>query len=330
MSSDTDYILSSRVRLARNLQDLPFLRKLTKNNAESVLQKLQDAISGFNKSNFNEELHHHELNALHQQIFLERHIISPKYATNKLPKGVFTNGNQNISIMANEEDHVRIQSFKEGNNLLHTLSAANRIDDALERHLDFSFDQNLGYLTACPTNVGTGLRASFMIHLPCLDRTDYLKKLLPYITESGMTLRGIYGEGTVSMGSIFQISNQVTIGKSENQIIKKLTIVIQEVIKKEVQVRDNLLSNRKNYLQDKVHRAYGILSHCHRISAKEAMKYLSEIRLGFMADILPAPPKPIYQIMMEVQPGHLHINHDKIMDEVDTDIARADFLRSLF
>ena len=333
-SETTEYsqIISSRVRLARNLSNYKFHQKLTREDGVRLVQNLEAVVGEINLSRPFEPLIAQDLRKLDEQVFLEKHILSPRYVATKLAKGVFVDMYQNNSIMVNEEDHIRIQGVCPGDNLPQALAAANEIDNLLEEHLDFAFDDKFGYLTACPTNVGTGLRASYMIHLPCLERDNRIKGLLPYLTEAGMTLRGIYGEGTISMGSIYQLSNQVTLGQKEAQIIKNLNTVAETIIKQENQIKDKLLEKRQSYLQDKAYRAYGILAYCRRISVYDAMKYLSHVRLGFLADILqlPKPPVPIYQIMMEVQPGHIHFNNGGYMEETSTEIARANFLRQLF
>jgi len=332
MATDESQILSSRIRLARNLIKYPFQRKLSSNDASSIVTEVENIVGKINNLQPYNPLVAQDLRHIDQQIFLEKHILSPKYLNNKQSKGVFVDMYQNVSIMVNEEDHVRIQAVCPGNDLARALSAANELDNLLEEHLDFAFDEKLGYLTACPTNVGTGLRASYMIHLPCLDKTNLLKKLFPFITKSGMTLRGIYGEGTIPMGSIYQLSNQITLGKNEAQIIKILTSVAENIIKRENQTRDNILSKRQSYLEDKAYRAYGILAYSRKISVHEAMTLLSDLRLGFFANIvdLQKPPVPIYQIMMEIQPGHLHFVAGVTMDENETDIARSEFLRKIF
>ena len=330
--TENDQILSSRVRLARNLGKYPFQRKLAESGANAIAQEVQTAIDYINEKDLHSKLLVHELTGINQQIFLEKHMASPKFVLGALPKSIYTDEEENVSIMVNEEDHVRIQCIVPGKDLPRALTIANKLDDLIENHLDFAFDRELGYLTSCPTNVGTGLRASYMIHLPCLDRTNLLKKLFPYITRSGLTLRGIYGEGTIPMGSVFQLSNQITTGISENEIIAVLEDVTYNIIKRENQTRDKILSTRQNYLQDKVYRAYGILTYCRKISVQEAMSLLSDIRLGYHAKILdlPKPQKPIYQLMVEIQPGHLYHMAGQTMNDVETDIARADFLRETF
>ena len=332
MATEENQILSSRVRLARNLTHYPFYKKLSPDDATAIVYKTENIIGKINCQRPDNPLIAQDLRPMDQQILLEKHILSPKYLDIKLAKGVFVDMHQNSSIMVNEEDHVRIQSVYPGNNLPRAFSIANELDNLLEAYLDFAFDAKLGYLTACPTNVGTGLRASYMIHLPCLEKTNLLKKLFPYIIKSGMTLRGIYGEGTISMGSIYQLSNQITLGKNEAQIIKALGNVAKNIIKRENQTMDNILSKRRDYLQDKAYRAYGVLAYSRKINVQEAMNFLSDIRLGLSADTLDLPKLqvPLYQVMMEIQPGHLHSIAGMPMDEHETDIARANFLRKLF
>ena len=331
-ATENNQILSSRIRLARNIENYNFHKKLDEDDAFAIIQEVETVVRRTNRKRPNAPLILHDLTGLDQQLFLERHIISPKFLMSKQPKKIFTDFNQNISLMINEEDHVRIQCVYPGSDLSWALSTANKLDDLLESHLNYSFDSKLGYLTACPTNVGTGLRASFMIHLPCLDKTDLIGKLQPFLIKNGLTLRGIYGEGTIPLGSIFQISNQTTLGKTERNIVDNLISCTNKIIARENQIRDKILTTRPHYLQDKAYRAYGVLSHCRRITANDAMSYLSDIRLGYLADILdiPKPEKPIYQLMIEIQPGHLTRHFDKYMNEQKTDIARADFLRTIF
>ena len=331
-ATDSNQILSSRVRLARNIENYNFHRKLDEGDAFAITQEVETVVRRINRKRPNAPLMLHDLTGLEQQLFLERHVASPKFLMGKLPKKIFTDFNQNISLMINEEDHVRIQCVYPGSDLSWALSTANKLDDLLEAHLNYAFDSKLGYLTACPTNVGTGLRASFMMHLPCLDKTDSIRKLQPFLIKNGLTLRGIYGEGTISLGSIYQISNQVTLGKSERDIVDSLIFCTNKIITRENEIRDKILTTRRNYLQDKAYRAYGVLSHCRRITVHDAMSYLSDIRLGLLAGILDIarPEKPIYQLMIEVQPGHLHRFVGKTMDEQETNIARAEFLRLSF
>ncbi|MCL2200232.1 MAG: protein arginine kinase [Defluviitaleaceae bacterium] len=328
--TDHSEILSSRVRLARNIKKYPFRRKLTDADASAMVTEATEAVT--NASSFFRNLDIQTLAKTEQNVFLEKHIVSPEFLNGNLPKGLLISDDQNVSVMVNEEDHVRIQSIKPGEGLTLAYETAGQIDDLIEERVEFAFHTEYGYLTACPTNTGTGLRASYMIHLPCLSKSDMPNTILPQIAKFGVTMRGIYGEGTAPMGSIYQISNQNTLGKSEEDIILGLQNVTRNVLAKEHMARHKLLVTQKSQMEDTVYRAYGTLANARLISAKEAMDLLSDIRLGYITKILnkPKPTKQIYQIMMEIQPGHLQRNAGEEMTEQERDKTRADYLRQIF
>jgi len=330
-STEHDQILSSRIRLARNLQEVPFKSKLSATDASANIRKLEDTVGKINLSRPMETLVAQDLRMVDELVFLEKHIISPAYIQSEMAKGVFVDMHQNVSIMVNEEDHVRIQSVLPGNDLPRALAKAIELDDLLENLLDYAYDTELGYLTACPTNVGTGLRASYMIHLPCLESTNTFKELFPIIVQSGMTVRGLYGEGTKPMGGIYQLSNQVTLGVKEAQVIKDLAACAEQLIEHELQMLSKIQEKRPYYLVDKAHRAYGILQNSRKMGLEEAMGFLSSIRLGVVSDYFEYNADiTIYEIMMEIQPGHLHFAAGKTLSDLDTDLARADYLRTKF
>lgn len=328
--TDENEILSSRVRLARNIKKYPFRRKLNVACATDMVDEATQAVTV--AGNFFRNLDIAVLGKTEQTVFLEKHIVSPEFLNGNLPKGLLISDDQNISVMLNEEDHVRIQAIKPGEGLSAAFETAGQIDDLIEERVEFAFHTEYGYLTACPTNTGTGLRASYMIHLPCLSKSDLPNTILPQITKFGVAIRGIYGEGTAPMGSIYQISNQNTLGKSEQDIILGLQNVTQTVIEQEQQARQNLITTRKAHLEDTVYRAYGTLASARLISANEAMTLLSDIRLGYITGILQKPklPKQIYQIMIEIQPGHLQRNAGTEMSEQERDTVRAKYLRGIF
>ena len=331
-ATDEGQILSSRVRLARNIKKYPFKRKLNITNAATLVSDIIGAIVSAGDFCYFRQLDINLLGATEQNVFLEKHIVSPEFLKGNLPKGLMISDSENVSVMINEEDHVRIQSVMPGQDINAAYKMAGRIDDLIEESVEFAFHKEYGYLTACPTNTGTGLRASYMIHLPCLGKTDLNKTLLPHIVKFGITLRGIYGEGTAPMGCIYQISNQNTLGKSEEDIIQGLKSVTENVIRQEQESLDKLLSTRREYLEDKIYRAYGILTNSRSITAKEAMDLLSDLRLGYMTGILekPRPAKQIYQIMMEIQPGHLQRMAGEEMTDQERDSARSKYLRNSF
>jgi len=329
---DNSDIISSRIRLARNVQGFPFLRNLTRQSATELVNKVHKAAEQFSDKQFFHKIIPQELGDTTQQVFLEKHILSPHFLHNPLPKGLLVSEDTNISVMINEEDHIRIQVMKPNNRLFDTWDTAAELDHFLEAHIDFSFDKELGYLTACPTNVGTGLRASFMMHLPCLEDAGAIEKLHEHLRTRGATIRGLYGEGSAPLGSIYQVSNQVTLGKDENTILQDLDTTAFEITELEQQTRDKIMATRRHFLQDRAYRAYATVSHCRVICVKEAMQLLSDIRLGFAENVLemPKPDKPIYQIMMEIQPGHLHRMARNILNEENTKISRANYLRDTF
>ena len=332
--TDESPILSSRVRLARNIKKYRFQKKLTPDSAKSMVMEAQAALTLANEnvSRFFHRMDIHGLNETEQKVFLEKHIVSPEFLKGGQPRGLLISDDQNVSIMLNEEDHVRIQSIQPGDALREALFSANQIDDLIEESVEFAFHPEYGYLTACPTNIGTGLRASYMIHLPFLEKSDSLKNLLPVISKFGVTLRGIYGEGTAPMGSIYQISNQTTLGKSEEDILQGLQNVTRNVINHENSARDRMLNVHRDEIENNIYRAYGILAYSRKITAKEAMDLLSQIRLGYLLGILdaPKPERQIYQIMMEIQPGHLQRLAGLEMSERERDVDRATYLRKLF
>lgn len=328
--TDESEILSSRVRLARNIKKYPFRRKLSPTDALAMVSEATEAVTV--AGNFFHRLDIQTLNKTEQTVFLEKHIVSPEFLNGNLPKGLLISDDQNVSVMLNEEDHVRIQSIQPGEGMTQAFETAGQIDDLIEERVEFAFHSEYGYLTACPTNTGTGLRASYMIHLPCLSKADLPNTILPQITKFGVAIRGIYGEGTAPMGSIYQISNQNTLGKSEQDIILGLQNVTTNVIAQERQARENLVQKSREYLEDTVYRAYGILTNARMISAAEAMNFLSDIRLGYITGLLrkPKPAKQIYQIMIEIQPGHLQRSAGNEMSEQERDSLRAKFLREIF
>lgn len=329
---DDGAIISSRVRLARNFGKYPFKKKLTHACAAKMVEEVAGAIQVNSEKRAFFSLDMDNLSAVEKKVFIEKHIVSNDFLFASLPKVLLISENQSISVMVNEEDHLRIQAVFAGDSMARSYDAACRLDDLIEEKMDYAFHADYGYLTACPTNTGTGMRASYMVHLPCIDRDDIANKLMPHVAKFGITLRGIHGEGTAPLGSIYQISNQATLGKTEEEIMDGLESVTKTILDHERKNRENLLENKPHYIKDKVCRSYGILASARLISANEAISLLSDVRLGFMLGLFdrPRPHKSIYQIMMEIQPGHLQRAVGMEMDEQGRDLARADFLRGIF
>ncbi|MCL2707564.1 MAG: protein arginine kinase [Defluviitaleaceae bacterium] len=333
-STDENQIVSSRVRLARNIRKYPFGQMLSKEKAQRMIAETVSAVK--NGRTALDKLYHSislgDFNETEQKVFLEKHIVSPEFIRNGKPRGLLLKDDENVSIMLNEEDHIRIQTITPGDSLDAAFELAGRMDDLIEESVEYAFDKDYGYLTSCPTNTGTGLRASFMIHLPALEKTGQLKNLMPAISKFGVTLRGTHGEGTEPMGAMYQISNQITLGKSETDIIAVLQNVTKTVTEREASLREKMLSQHRQDMENNICRAYGLLVYSKKISLKEAMDLLSEIRLGYVTGLLgqKKPVKRIYQIMIEIQPGHLQRMAGAELNEGEMDAWRAEYIQKAF
>ena len=321
-------VISSRVRLARNLAKLPFPGWAKKSERVRILEEIKPEVDLLPaiKEGFSEQLN--ELTATEKQVLVERHLISREHAAKGMGSAVVINSPQTISIMINEEDHLRMQAITCGLDLEKTFQMIDEIDTALEAQLDFAFDEELGYLTACPTNVGTGMRASAMVHLPGLVLGEQINQVVNSVNKIGLAVRGLYGEGTEAMGNLFQVSNQTTLGEKEDQIIGRLQKVIETLIQRETQARENLLATKRTTLMDQIGRAYGILTHAYSISSKEALNLISILRLGIDLGFFPEEGRAIInQLLMDTQPAHLqNLSQQKLAAE-ERDHLRADIVR---
>ncbi|QEK11131.1 protein arginine kinase [Crassaminicella thermophila] len=327
---DNDIVISSRIRLARNLEDFPFPVALTKSRSKEVLKTVSNALLEGNSvlRNDFDSITLEEVPQLERQVLVEKHLISPNLAANFEKSGVLLNKDESISIMINEEDHIRIQCLLPGFQLDEAWDTADKIDDVLEEELKYAFDEKLGYLTSCPTNVGTGIRASVMMHLPALHMTGYINRILQAANQIGLAVRGIYGEGTEFMGNLFQISNQLTLGRSEKDIIDNLKDITRQIIQKERDARSTLLSNNRAQLEDKIYRSFGILCNARILTSQECMKLLSEVRVGIDLGILKdVSIDNINEIMIMTQPGYLQKIAQKQLSSNERDIRRATLVR---
>lgn len=281
-------VLSSRIRLARNFKDIPFTnlgRIAAFEKVEKMMRGILPELKKVTKQEFG-NIGLEQLSEVERNVLTEKHLISPMLSDNPKHRGVVINKAGSISIMVNEEDHLRIQSMQSGLHLKEAYKIAKEIDDAIESKYDYAFSEKYGYLTACPTNVGTGLRASVMVHLPALTLSKKINRIVRGIIRLGYTVRGLYGEGSSSVGNMFQISNQVTMGVSEDETIKKLETVVNQLVKEEMNCRKELLAQDKIGLEDKVYRAYGILKNARKLTGDEALVYLSELQLGIDLGII--------------------------------------------
>lgn len=322
-------VLSTRIRLARNIDPYPFPGWAKPAQRRLLQEQLLAAIATVPamKSAFQIDLC--ELSDLEKLVLVERHLISRELSESAEGAAVAVSADQSISVMVNEEDHLRLQAVANGFNFKSTWEAIDALDTALEDRLDFAFSPELGYLTACPTNLGTGLRASAMLHLPGLVIQDHIEKVVRMVNQLGMAVRGHFGEGSEATGSIFQISNQQTLGESEQTIINRLRSVLRAIIEQEDNARLKILEEKPDKLFDKIGRAYGILQNGHLLSSDEAMNLLSLMRLAVDIGILPTAHRTLVdRLFMESQPGHIQHAANVSVDPQKRDRQRAERMRA--
>lgn len=324
---ESDIVISSRIRLARNLRMIPFPHLLNAESGQSCLKKIQQAWEQSNDAELREMdlITFNQIPALDRQILVEKHLISPEHARSDEDfRGLLANNDGSLAIMINEEDHLRIQCFLPGLQLEECYRRAQDIDDDLEKNLNFAFDERRGYLTSCPTNVGTGMRASVMLHLPAIAISGQTNRIFQNISQLGMTVRGLYGEGTEVIGNLFQVSNQITLGQTEEDIRNNLTIITAQIIEQERLVRESMQKEMKYQLEDRVGRAYGILTNSRVITSNEALALLSEVRLGVdMGIIKDIKPFAINELIVALRPAHLQKKAGQEMDAFHRDVKRA-------
>jgi protein arginine kinase len=326
---ESDVVVSSRIRLARNINQYPFLQKLTAEQQEEIVDLLEDAVSKTSVLKSAHYLRYNQLADVDRQFLLERHLISREHAGEKGEKAVAITSNQNVSLMVLEEDHIRLQAFQSGFNLFETWRTVNQIDNELEKNLDFAFNPTLGYLTACPTNVGTGLRASCMLHLPSLVLTKQVHKVLQALAKLNLAARGLYGEGTQATGNFFQFSNQMTLGQPEEEIIENLASVIRQVVEHEKDARTHLKDKRKAKFEDQIWRALGVLKSARMISSSEATQLLSMVHLGILMGLVQSglTKEDLNALFLLIQPAHLQKITAKTLNSSERDVCRADLIR---
>lgn len=325
----SDIVISSRIRLARNLDKFPFSHWANKRSRETVLAMIQEAIlaSDYFKNGLFLKLS--DLNSVDKQFLLERHLISHELVSRANSQAVVISDREIISVMVNEEDHLRIQVMQSGFNLMEAWRIINKIDTDFDRRLSYAFSTDWGYLTACPTNTGTGMRASVMLHLPVLVMTKQINKILHAITKLSLTARGFYGEGTEARGNLFQISNQVTLGHTEEEVIDNIERIIKQVIGHEQNARKAMLTQNKEAIEDQVWRAYGTLRSAHIVSSHEATDLLSTVKLGVDLGIIKdLDGKAINDLLILTQPAHLQKIEGKQLNSPQRDIKRATLIRS--
>jgi protein arginine kinase len=302
----------------------------SKEEAKAIIVKMEGILNqiDFKRIEQMELLKIDELQPLQKRVLVEKHLISPLLAEESPYGACLLTENEEVSIMINEEDHIRIQCLFPGFQLSEALEAANNIDDWLESQIQYAFDEKNGYLTSCPTNVGTGLRASVMMHLPGLILTQQINRIIPAINQLGLVVRGIYGEGSEALGNLFQISNQITLGKSEEDIVEDLKSVVNQLISQERTAREALRKTSNIQLEDRVYRSYGLLTNSRIIETKEAARCLSDVRLGIDLGYIQGISKNIFnELMILTQPGFLQQYAGGLLRPQERDIRRASLIR---
>jgi len=323
-------VISSRARLARNLAHYPFAPRLSMAERAEVHRKLRDIILSEGLATPDMYMELTDAGELERRLLVERHLISREHSDSDGRRGVAVGDGEVISIMVNEEDHLRIQVMKSGLQLGKAWEIANEVDDVIESHVEYAYDPDIGYLTACPTNVGTGLRVSVMVHLPAMVLTGQIPKVFQAVARINLAVRGLYGEGTDATGHFYQISNQSTLAKSEEQLIATVESAIPQVVRFEQAARDSLLRKDRTRLEDRVWRAYGMLSNARMVSSEETLTLLSAVRMGVQLGILASPDvRTINQLVLTTQPAHLQALEGRELSIPERDRIRGEHLRSM-
>jgi len=326
---ESDIVISSRIRLARNLADFPFVGQAAEADRRRIEEVLKNAVLGMEDASRLLYIEVDDLTGVDRQFLVERHLISREHAESQGVRAVAIDGGERFSVMINEEDHLRIQVMQSGLSLDETWAQISQIDDHVESKVTYAFHEKLGYLTACPTNVGTGMRVSVMLHLPALVLTRQIEKVFRSLQKISLAVRGLYGEGSQAMGDFYQISNQVTLGRSEADLIKQVHDIVPVIVDYERQAREFLIKESHENLHDRVSRAYGILRTAQTISSEETMHLLSSVRMGVNLGLIRDLEIPVLNdLLLKTQPAHLQKLTGVELDSSDRNIERARYLRS--
>ena len=317
-------VLATRVRLARNLSDYPFSGRLTSAGASEIIEKVKNALPDYGSINFS------ALSPTEAQSYVERHYVSPAFTDKRLPRALLTGDGERVQIMVCEEDHLRIQSFVAGFDPQSALESACKADEQVCSKLNVAFDGELGYLTQCPTNLGNAMRVSAMLFLPALSIQGRIEGLAPGLNKLGMTVRGMYGEGSQAEGYVYQISNSGSLGMSESDIIKKFTEVITRVTELEDNARKTLLENNRDRLTDKVYRSLGILKNAFMLPSDELLQKIADVRLGSALGLIKTVENhKLTELTVASQPATLSLTAENLEDSVSRDKARAKLVKSV-
>ena len=326
--SKSEIVLSTRVRLARNLRHEPFTHRAREDQLRGVLQRIERAAARCTSLTGGAFLPMHELGPLERRFLVERHLVSHELSDVARPRGLFVAPGERLSIMINEEDHLRLQSLVSGLMLGEAWSLADQADDDLDGALEYAYHEEWGYLTACPTNAGTGMRASALIHLPALVLTKQIEKVLKGIMQMGLAVRGLYGEGSEVVGNLFQISNQTTLGLSEKETLESLERVTRQILTAEERARETLLRDARIQIEDKVYRAFGSLRYGRTMASAEVVNLCSAVRLGVAIALPELPPlRALNELLVLTQPAHLQRRLGRALEQPERNVHRADFVR---
>jgi len=326
---DNDVVISSRVRLARNIAGHRFVNRASLEERRELADQLRGVIEGASIAPDLEYIDLEQIADIDRVLLVERHLISRELAETDGPRGVAIAQSETLSIMVNEEDHLRMQILEGGFELDAAWQAISSVDDVIEKGVPYAFDAQYGYLTACPTNIGTGVRVSVMLHLPALTMTRELQRVFNAAAKIDFIVRGLYGEGTQSHGDFFQVSNQKTLGRSEQEILSSLGVVIPQIVRYERKVRHAMFSEHRCQVEDRIWRAYAILRNARTISSEEALHLLSQVRLGQNLGVLEEiDPMVVNKLFILTRPAHLQKMEGRELAPQERDMVRADFLRN--
>lgn len=325
---DSDVVTSTRIRIARNIKDFTFDTRASKEEKEKILNKIEQITPqiGYGLKFIRLK----DVDDLTKLSLIEKHLISPDFAVNRQETGaILINNDENICIMINEEDHIRIQVFASGLELDNLLNLAVEIENVIGKIVNYAFSDKYGYLTECPTNVGTGMRASVMVHLPALTATGNINKVLNVVNDFGMNIRGLYGEGSNTQGNMYQISNKQSLGITEKEIVKNLKLITSKIIEQERTAR-KYLAKKSIELEDKLYRSYGILTNCKKISSEEAKKLLSDVKLGTDLGIIKEMNDlKVNKLELYTKPANLQLYLGQTLEEAERDIERAELIKKI-
>ena len=326
--TDADIVVSCRIRLARNVPDVPFISRCTLEQKAELADVLRAKVLDADVGEGARYLSLEGIGEIDLLFLVERHLISKEHADGKGERGVVFDVRETASVMVNEEDHLRIQAFRSGFHIEELWAGIDALDNRIGEHVQYAFSEQLGYLTACPTNVGTGMRASVMLHLPALGITNQIDQVVHAVQKMGLAVRGLYGEGTQASGSLYQVSNQMTLGKSELEIIANIASTVPTIVTMERKARQALMEQSREQLEDKVWRALGLLRSARAISSGETIEHLSHLRLGVNLGLVDRLDMgTINQLFILTLPAHLQKIEGRVLEPKQRDIVRANFIR---